>query len=53
MDDKRLISKKIGILRREGTPAKQSVAMAFSMARARRIRPDGSYIRAPKRGGAR
>lgn len=42
---RRLIGAKIRRLRDEGTPQKQSVAMAHSMARAGRITSGGGYRR--------
>jgi hypothetical protein len=43
------VSKKISILRHEGTPQKQSVATAVSMERAHRLTPEGDYIHARKK----
>lgn len=39
------VSKKIGVLVREGKPQKQAVAMALSMKRAGRLTKSGGYIR--------
>lgn len=42
---KDLVSQKISVLRHEGTPQKQAVAMAISMGKAGRLRKGGKYIR--------
>lgn len=42
------VSKKIKVLRAEGTPQKQSIAEALSMERAHRITPSGGYRRVKK-----
>jgi hypothetical protein len=39
-----LVGDKISVLRKEGTPQKQAVAMALSMKRAGRLRPGGVYV---------
>ena len=44
-----LVSQKISVLRREGTPEKQSVAMAISMGKAHRLRQGGKYVRKSSR----
>lgn len=43
-EDKKNISDKIAVLRREGKSEKQAVAIAYSMARAGRLKPGGKYI---------
>ena len=47
----RNISDKIKVLRDEGTPQKQAVAMSISMQKAGRLRPGGKYIRKGGRDG--
>lgn len=46
--NKSLVSQKISVLRREGKPEAQSVAMAISMGKAGRLRPGGKYVHARK-----
>jgi len=41
---KSLVSQKISVLRHEGKPQKQAVAMALSMGRAGRLRQGGVYV---------
>jgi hypothetical protein len=43
--DKSLVSQKISVLRHEGTPQKQAVAMAINMGKAGRLKSGGRYIR--------
>lgn len=43
MSDK-LVGEKIKVLRAEGIPENQAVAMALSMAKAGRLRPGGVYV---------
>lgn len=43
------VSEKISVLRHEGTPEKQAVAMAINMKREGRLGPHGEYRRAKKR----
>ena len=45
---KSLVSQKIPVLRREGIPEKQAVAMAISMNKAGRLRQGGKYVPARK-----
>ena len=42
---KSLVSQKISVLRHEGTPQKQAVAMAINMGKAHRLKPGGRYVR--------
>lgn len=48
-----LVSQKISVLRGEGVPQKQSVAMAISMGKAGRLRSGGRYIRKGSRKGGK
>jgi hypothetical protein len=48
-----LVSEKISVLRDEGKPQKQAVAMALSMKRAGRLRPGGVYVHAPRKRNVR
>ena len=43
---RKAISTKVSKLRHEGTPPRQAVATALSMARAKRLGPRGGYRRA-------
>jgi len=43
--EKSLVSQKISVLRHEGKPEKQAVAMAINMGKAHRLRSGGRYIR--------
>lgn len=45
MSKQSLISDKIKVLRAEGTPQKQAVAMSISMQKAGRLKPGGRYVR--------
>ncbi len=45
----KLISEKIKVLRGEGVPPKQAIAMSISMEKAHRLRPGGVYVRANKK----
>ena len=45
MSKQSLISDKIRVLRNEGKPQKQAVAMSINMQKAGRLRPGGRYIR--------
>lgn len=45
---KSLVSQKISVLRHEGKPEKQSVAMAINMGKAGRLRQGGRYVHARK-----
>lgn len=47
------VSDKIRVLRNEGKPQEQAVAMALSMQRAGRLRPGGKYVRKGSRGRSR
>lgn len=42
---KSLVSQKISVLRHEGKPQKQAVAMAINMGKAGRLRQGGKYVR--------
>lgn len=44
----KLVSEKIGVLRKEGMPEKQAVATSISMGKAGRLRPGGRYVKARK-----
>src|SRR5581483_9088843 len=44
-NSRKLVSKKIGVLRHEGVPQKQAVAMAINMGKAGRITKSGGYRR--------
>jgi len=46
---KSLVSQKISVLRHEGKPEKQAVAMAISMGKAHRLRQGGRYVRKSSR----
>lgn len=46
---KSLVSQKISVLRHEGKPEAQSVAMAINMGKAGRLRPGGRYVRKSSR----
>lgn len=46
---KSLVSQKISVLRGEGTPEKQAVAMAINMGKAGRLRQGGRYVRKSSR----
>ena len=46
---KSLVSQKISVLRHEGKPEKQAVAMAINMGKAGRLRPGGKYVRKSSR----
>lgn len=48
-----LVSQKISVLRHEGIPQKQSVAMAINMNKAHRLREGGKYIRKGSRKAGR
>lgn len=50
---KSLVSQKISVLRGEGTPQKQAVAMSLSMGRAGRLRQGGVYVRKSSRKSSR
>lgn len=45
----RRVSEKIAVLRREGTPQDQAVAMAYAMEKAGRLGAHGEYKRKKKR----
>jgi len=47
------VSEKISVLRHEGVPEKQAVAMAINMGREHRLGPHGTYKRSKKRKGHR
>jgi hypothetical protein len=53
MAGKSLVSQKISVLRHEGIPQRQSVAMAINMGKAGRLRQGGKYVRANKRKSSR
>lgn len=48
-EHQRRVGDKIRVLRREGTPEKQSVATALSMERAGRLRKGGRYVHVSRR----
>ena len=45
----KLVSKKIKVLRHEGVPEKQAVAMGVNMGKQGRITPSGGYKRVKKK----
>ena len=45
MKKKTLVSQKIRVLRDEGMPPKQAVAVAINMGKEGRLRPGGVYVR--------
>jgi hypothetical protein len=45
MSKQSLISDKIKVLRGEGKPPKQAIAMSINMQKAGRLRPGGRYVR--------
>lgn len=48
-----LVSQKISVLRGEGVPQKQAVAMSISMNKAGRLRQGGKYVRKSSRKGGK
>jgi len=49
MDKNKLISEKISLLKKEGYPQKQAVAISISMYESGRLRPGGVYVKSRKR----